>query len=69
VRWRCLNRLRVGVGMTKATMKQWGYVDEGHDTLCECGEHEQTVQHLLRCRLLEDAVTQKDLVAYNKKAH
>jgi len=49
-------------------MKQWGYVDKGHDTLCECGEHEQTMQHLLQCRLLKDAVTQKDLVAYNKKA-
>jgi len=56
VRWRCLNRLRVDVGMTKATVKQWGYVDEGHDTLCECGEHEQTVQHLIKCRLLKDAV-------------
>jgi len=32
----------VGVGMTKATMKQWGYVDEGHDTLCVFGDHEQT---------------------------
>jgi len=24
--WRCLNRLRVGVGMTKAWMKQYGYL-------------------------------------------
>jgi len=49
----------------KGNDEQWGYVDEGHDTLCECGEHEQRV---LQCRLLEDAVTQKDLVLYNKKA-
>jgi len=68
VRWRCLNRLRVVVGMPKATMKQWGYIDEGHDTLCEYGEYEQIVQHLLQCRLLEDAVTQDDLVMYNQKA-
>jgi len=58
----------VDVGMTKETMKQWDYVDEGHDTLCECGEHEQTVLHLLQCRLLQDAVAQDDHVMYNKKA-
>jgi len=68
MRWRCFNRLRVVVGKTKATIKQWGYVDEAHDTLCDCGKHEQTVQHLLQCRLLEDAV-KKNLVMYNKKAH
>ena len=38
------------------------------DTVCECGTSEQTMQHLLRCPLLENECSLEDLVTANEKA-
>ena len=42
--WTLLNRLRSGVGCFKASMKKWGLTDCAE---CECGEPEQTANHIL----------------------
>ena len=42
--WTTLNRLRTGVGRYKASMKKWGLAD---DAACECGEPEQTADHII----------------------
>ena len=42
--WPTLNRLRTGVGRYKASMKKWGLADSA---ACECGEPEQTDDHIL----------------------
>ena len=39
-----LNRLRTGIGRYKASMKKWGLVDSA---ACECGEPEQTADHII----------------------
>ena len=41
--WTTLNRLRTGVGRYKASMKKWGLADSA---ACECGEPEQTADHI-----------------------
>ena len=38
------------------------------DTVCECGTSEQTMQHLLRCPLLENECSLEDLATANEKA-
>ena len=38
------------------------------DTACECGTSEQTMQHLLRCLLLENKCSLEDLATANEKA-
>ena len=38
------------------------------DTACECGTSEQTMQHLLRCPLLENECSLEDLATANEKA-
>ena len=45
--WRCLNRLRSGVGRCKVALQKWGYLPEGQNTTCECGTVPQTMEHLL----------------------
>ena len=42
--WTILNRLRTGVGRYRACMKKWRLADS---TACECGEPEQTVDHII----------------------
>ena len=42
--WTTLNRLRTGVGRYKASMKKWGLADSA---ACECGELEQTADHII----------------------
>ena len=39
-----LNRLRTGVGRYKASMRKWGLAD---GAACECGEPEQTADHII----------------------
>ena len=46
--WTTLNRLRTGVGRCKASMKKWGLADSA---ACECGEPEQTADHITRALL------------------
>ena len=42
--WTLLNRLRTGVGRFKTPMKKWGLADSA---VCECGEPEQTAEHII----------------------
>ncbi|XP_072047134.1 carboxypeptidase B-like [Amphiura filiformis] len=64
--WRCLNRLRTGVGRCKDTLHKWGYTSG--PTMCDCGQEPQTMQHLLECPLLEDPVTTDDLAQFSQRA-
>ena len=64
--WKCLNRLRTGVGRSKVNLKKWGYLDSDN-CLCECGT-EETMAHLLRCPRLENTCGLEDLVEYNDSA-
>ena len=61
--WRCLNRLRSGVGRCKVSMKEWGYT--ASDTTCQCGTEQQDMTHLIRCPLLERQCTMPDLAEFN----
>ena len=65
--WRSLNKLRTGMGRSKTNLSKWGYADAA-DTACECGTSEQTMQHLLRCPLLENECSLEDLATANEKA-
>lgn len=64
--WKCLNRLRSGVGRTKVTLSKWGYLND-RDAVCNCGTEPQTMQHLLTCPLLEQPCTASDLAEFNFK--
>ena len=48
-KWRCLNRLRSGVGKTKSLLLKWGYLPPGTDTTCQCAKENQTMNHLSSC--------------------
>ena len=65
--WKSLNRLRTGMGRSKTNLSKWGYADAA-DTACECGTSEQTMQHLLRCPLLENECSLEHLATANEKA-
>ena len=65
--WKSLNRLCMGMGRSKTNLSKWSYVDTA-DTACECGTSEQTMQHLLRCPLLENECSLEDLATANEKA-
>ena len=65
--WKSLNRLRMGMGRSKNNLSKWGYADTA-DTACECGTPKQTMQHLLRCPLLENECSLEDLATANEKA-
>ena len=52
-KWCCLNRLRSGVGKTKSILLKWGYVPRDADITCLCGKENQTTNHLLTCKKLE----------------
>ena len=42
--WTSLNRLRCGVGRFKSCMRKWGLTNS---SACECGEIEQTAEHII----------------------
>lgn len=42
--WTSLNRLRTGVGRFNSSLKKWGLSDSA---ACECGEPEQTAEHII----------------------
>ncbi|KAJ8367020.1 hypothetical protein AAFF_G00333780 [Aldrovandia affinis] len=48
-KWKCLNRLRSGVGRSREALSRWGYLSG--PTTCDCGTEPQTMEHLLRCPL------------------
>lgn len=63
--WKTLNRLRTGVGRTRANMNMWGYSDESIE--CDCGEI-QNGPHLLCCPLAPVSCTFEDLMVMNSDA-
>ena len=65
--WKCLNRLRTGTGRCKVSLKKWGFLNND-DAMCECGTEPQSMEHLLRCPLLEHDCKAEDLAEYNKCA-
>ena len=64
-KWKCLNRLRSGVGRSKEALNRWGYLRG--PTTCECGIGPQTMEHLLQCPQLDGPCTAMDLALYNTK--
>ena len=66
--WITLNRLRVGVGKRKVERRRWGFLEEGTNILCECGEDDESIKHLLQCRLSGGLISKSDLASYNEKA-
>ena len=66
--WKCLNRLRTGVGRSKVSLQKWGYLDTAEDVICDCRTAPQTMQHLLQCPVLEQVCTADDLAVYNENA-
>ena len=67
-KWRCLNRLRSGVGKTKSLLLKWGYLPHGTDTTCQCGKENQTMNHLLTCEKTGTTCTMDDLLQSNSNA-
>ena len=67
-KWRCLNRLRSGVGKTKSLLLKWGYLPPCTDTTCQCGKENQTMNHLLTCEKTGTTCTMDDLLQCNSTA-
>ena len=65
--WRCLNRLRTKMGRCKHNLRKWKYTDED-DTMRDCKEADQTMEHLLECPLLRQTCSLDDLMVYNDVA-
>ena len=64
--WKTLNRLRSGVGRTRANLIKWGY--HTGDPSCNCGTETQTMEHLLQCPLLKTPCSCEDLSTFNDTA-
>ena len=64
--WKTLNRLRSGVGRTKANLIKWGY--RTGDPSCNCGTETRTMEHLLQCPLLKTPFSRDDLSIFNDTA-
>ena len=64
--WRALNLLRTGVGRAKTVMRRWGYLDDAQSVDYDCRE-QQTMAHLLSCRLLDEACTADDLATVTEQ--
>ena len=47
-------------------MLKWKYSDA--DTMCDCRELTQTMDHLIKCHSLSQEYTTDDLVEYNEAA-
>jgi hypothetical protein len=60
--------MRVGIGRTKVAMKRWGYIGQGKNKICSCGDGKEDIMHMLQCRLSGGLVTRDDLEAYNERA-
>ena len=65
--WKSPQQTLHGYGPQQNNLSKWGYADTA-DTACECGTSEQTMQHLLRCPLLENKCSLEDLSTANEKA-
>ena len=63
--WISLDRLGTGVGRRNYILFKWGYREM---TACKCGEVVQTMDRLLRCRLLTKECIIWDLSATNDRA-
>ena len=61
-----LNRLRSGVGRTKAKLIKWGF--HTGDPLCNCGRETKAMEHLLQCLLLKTPCSPGDLCMFNDTA-
>ena len=61
--WKTLNRLRSGVGRTKANLIKWRY--HTGDPSCNCGTETQTMEHLLQCPLLKTPCSRDDLSIFD----
>jgi len=49
-------------------MRRWGFRPNEESVRCACGAANETVSHLLECKLMGDPVSRSDLAAYNEKA-
>ena len=58
--WKCLTRLKTGMGCCKSNMLKWKYSDA--DTKCDCGEQTQTMDHMIKCPMLHQECTTEDLI-------
>ena len=65
-KWKCLNRLRAGVGRSKVSLSKWGY--SSSPTICDCETEPQTMEHLLKCPLLKEPCTAADLAQFSSRA-
>ena len=63
--WKCLNKLRTGMGHCMSNMQQWKYSDT--DTMCYCGGAD-TMDYMLKWPMLSREYTTEDLMEYNKAA-
>ena len=61
-----LNRLRSGVGLTKANLIKWGY--HTGDPSCNRSTETQMMEHLLQCPLLKTPCSRDDLSFFNNIA-
>ena len=66
--WRCLNRLRTYVARTKTELKEWGFVNPATNTACQGVADDDTVQHALKCSLLDQPCSITDLCQFNENA-
>ena len=64
--WKTLNRLRSGLGRTRANLIKWGY--HTGDPSCNCGTETQAMEHLLQCPLLKTPCSRDDLSTFNDTA-
>ena len=60
------NRLSIGIGRYKSNMLKWIYSDA--DTMYVSGKKTHTMDHLLKCHMLYQECTTKDLMDYNEAA-
>ena len=63
--WAALNRARAGVGRTGKNMFKWGLQASA---ACDCGEHEQSMKHILKDCPLSPPVSDDDLLTANTAA-
>jgi len=66
--WRCLNRLRTSIARTKTELKKCGFATPTANTTCQCRADEDTVQHRLKCTLLNEPCSTFDLCQFSEKA-
>ncbi len=56
-----------GTRRCKVSLKKWGFLKDD-DVNCVCGTEPQTMEHLLRCPLLEQTCNPEGLAEYNDVA-